>query len=440
MFLDHIIKAIVFLPSGTILAYMLYRMLNPEHPRRFIAVSVAVPSTLYLSYGFLSHYPGVRPVYLVAQLVGTIIIPLIWGRESMFRRLLAIGMYYLVTWCTELLSASVYFSAGGIIDAQMTPLATQTPGPFFLMETITFITDTALCFICIWLWKRFVLKMPVRFLWYYTLFPISQVLLLFMALSFSNLSDTHIASRYFLLSLAMLFCALTDVLLFRSMDQITKRALAEERAVWSESLLFQQQSYYTQILTDAEDASRIRHDIRNQLQTAYTLMSQGDNAAAREQLDGIARTLTSAPAYCPHRVVNAILAVKASRFSESGIPFDCHCDLPTELPLEGVELCSLFSNVLDNAFRSAAACPRDADRTVSLSAAMKNGFLILSCTNPLPPQTLPQKGRGHGLGLGILEDIARRHSGELKTEQADGIFKTTVWLQIESMEADLDQL
>lgn len=438
MFLDHAIKTIAILPSGLIMAYMLSQLLHPIHPARFIAAMTAIPSALYLIYGVFSSYPGVRPVYLFVQFALCIALPLILGQESISRRALAIGIYYLITFSSELLCASFFLRAGGTVDAQMTPLATQTPGLFLLMETFTFVTNVALCFICLWLWKRFILKVPVRFLWYYALFPASQAVILFLALSFANLSNSHIASHYFLLSLAMLFCALTDTLLFRSMDQLTKRALAEERAIWSESLLFQQQSYYTQILADAEDASRIRHDIRNQLQTAYTLMSQGDTAAAREQLDGIAQSLSSAPAFCPHRVVNAILTIKASRFSEAGIPFNCRCDLPGELPIKGVELCSLFSNVLDNAYRAAVNCPRTTDRTVCLSAAVEGGFLILSCSNPLPAQPQPQRGRGHGLGLGILEDLARRHGGELKTEQTGGVFKTTVWLQLESSKTGSD--
>ena len=224
---------------------------------------------------------------------------------------------------------------------------------------------------------------------------------------------------------------MADFLLFRSISAFSARALAEERAGWFEHLLDQQQAYYDHILADQEDASHIRHDIRNQLQTAYALVRSGDTEAAIAQLDSISATLEQNTQYCANRVVNALLNVKAARFSEAGIPLKCSCVVPEYIAIPGVELCSLFSNVLDNAFN---AC-RDVlteEPSAAISSDVQNGMLIVRCTNSYDPAAKKESAPGHGLGLDILQDLTDRHNGELKVEQSDHHFTITIWLPTEA--------
>lgn len=180
---------------------------------------------------------------------------------------------------------------------------------------------------------------------------------------------------YIILMISTLFCILVDALMFRSIQQLTQKEISEERTVWAERLLLQQESYYAQILADTEDASRIRHDIRNQLQTAYSLIAESDTEAAKHQLDGIVSRLERSQTYCSHRVVNSLLSVKGDCFRAAHIKFDCQCEVPQELPIDGVELCSLFSNVLDNPYHASIACNTD-NRTIHLVASISLGISI----------------------------------------------------------------
>ncbi|MFR6379860.1 MAG: hypothetical protein ACLUNZ_08685 [Evtepia sp.] len=120
--------------------------------------------------------------------------------------------------------------------------------------------------------------------------------------------------------------------LFRSMHQLMEKAAAAERAGWFDYLLEQQELYYEQYQADLEDASRIRHDIRNQLQTAYTLMEQHDGPGASAILNGVSDQLEQHPDYCPNRLLNALLSVKGNLFTQAGLPFQFDCALPELLP------------------------------------------------------------------------------------------------------------
>ena len=127
-----------------------------------------------------------------------------------------------------------------------------------------------------------------------------------------------------------------------------------------------------------------------------------------------------------NRVVNALLRVKAERFDAAGIAFDCRCRLPEGYPLRSTELCSLFSNVLDNAYRAASLCT-DASPAVSLTCDVQGNALTLRCVNSCPPEDAPRES-GHGLGLEILRDLAQRHNGAVTAERSGNTFTAMVQL------------
>lgn len=94
------------------------------------------------------------------------------------------------------------------------------------------------------------------------------------------------------------------------------------------------------------------------------------------------------------------------------IPLDSALELPKDLSLGDAELCSVFSNLLDNAVRACAALP-EVLRRIRLSAALRGSYLIIEERDPLPQVQMPRRPEGdHGLGLSILTEIARRRRGQ----------------------------
>ena len=85
-----------------------------------------------------------------------------------------------------------------------------------------------------------------------------------------------------------------------------------------------------------------------------------------------------------------------------------------------LDLCSMFSNLLDNAIRACEELPED-KRIIDLSARNQGDYLLIRCDNPAleHPGNQPQ---GTGYGKKILRDIAERYHGEFQTSFADGVF------------------
>ena len=78
-----------------------------------------------------------------------------------------------------------------------------------------------------------------------------------------NKHDPDQEKDYALLSLLMLLCVVADWLMLKAMKRL--RAVDEEKhkAIFLEQQVRQQQSYYMHVRQEAEETSRLRHDMRN---------------------------------------------------------------------------------------------------------------------------------------------------------------------------------
>lgn len=307
---------------------------------------------------------------------------LLLSKHSLQRRFLAWATIIVVSTLPEPLVFYLCLFLRGEGDPMDYMTLAADPTSTLLIRLTYFILLSIFCFITVQLWDRFIRKAPARVLYYYLLFPLSQAILLVISNIFleSHAQDERASIYCAILAGACVFCVVADYFLFRSMKQLIEKAAIEERAAWSRYLLDQQSIYYAQYLADLDDARKIRQDIHGQLQTAYQLMDQQDETNARTILDGISGQLNHHPVYCPNRIVNSILGVKGSLYRQKNIAFSFDCRLPEPLSLSGVTLCSLFTNVLDNAYHAVQSGVPEL-RRIDLSAYLVNGFLLLTCQN-----------------------------------------------------------
>lgn len=373
-------------------------------------------------------WSGARVTNSAIQIAMLFTCAFLFSKEPARRKLLACGINIVVLSVPSVIVDRLILFLGadnsiGYIDPVARPL------DLFVIRACYLIVAIALCYMVARIWDRLVRRATNHVLSYYVLFPLSQAAIILVSMLFieSHLTLLDAPSYYTVLSVAAGSCVLADIFLFRSMRQLTEKAAADERARWYASLAEQQHTYYEQHVADLEDAARIRHDIRNQLQTAYVLMQRDDKAAATELLDGLSERLARAKPFCQDRLVDSVLQVKAKLLDQAGIDYSFDCDVPAGLPIEGVTLCSLFANVLDNAYHAAAQVENDAE--VVLRAGMREQTFWVSCRNSSPPKDTESPQR-HGLGLTILQNIADEYHGAMETDLQEGTFSFSIILHL----------
>ena len=431
LLITQTIHILCYSPISFITYLILGRMLKIRRHVLFAFVLTALHVFFHILYTIAVYYqvPWADPVRTVVQIALDLIVPVIASDRKPWIAVLGGSLTLLAGVVGEMVSLFTFASLNGTFDIHGMTDPFANPTAYIAMYAIN-LTATLVFLAIVWfLWIRIVEKSRPEIVWYYLLFPTSQVVLLAVAGIYCTTYNMPL-NRYLYLLIAAIFCFAADWILFRSMRELSEKTIADERALWYEQLLDQQQSYYSYILADQEEASHIRHDMRNQIQTVYALMQSGDSDTAQAQLGELTRMTEQHQSFCRNRIVDAILHVKELQYRDRGIKLQCQCSVPEDLAVAGTDLCSLFSNLLDNA-ANAVEPLEPQQKIVSLSSVFDNNVFTVRCENHYPGEEslLPShRPDGHGLGLSILEDLAKRYQGEMNTETDNDIFKVTLWL------------
>ncbi len=128
--------------------------------------------------------------------------------------------------------------------------------------------------------------------------------------------------------------------------------------------------------------------------------------------------------YCLNTLADTVLRLKADECGRKGIRIDIDADIPSELRLTEAELCSLISNLLDNAIE---ASEHISDPSINFRAYINKACLIILVTNAASAEyARRQKRSGRGMGLYIVKSIAEKYNGEATMEFDGESFKACV--------------
>lgn len=177
--------------------------------------------------------------------------------------------------------------------------------------------------------------------------------------------------------------------------------------------------YYLLATEQFDEASRIRHDYNNQIQSIQYMLDNHQIDEARELLhscNDIHRTKLIS--FCSIPIINVVLTIKTNVARNLGIETQCILQNSDQLELNNYELCSLFSNLLDNAIE---ACQQSGNsyRYIEIKGKAISQSYILRIENNCilqnkPNESFPKSTKhqsGHGYGLKIIQNIAESHGG-----------------------------
>ena len=140
-----------------------------------------------------------------------------------------------------------------------------------------------LCWVLVYIWRRGIRPQDEPYLRRFILAPLSQHFLIIFSAVLSLFHRAPLGS-YLLLGAMALCCVLADFLLFHGLRNYTNQQLARQQTELLEEQLRQQLAYYNGVVAHIEDTARLRHELRNQLQTVYALMERGEYDHAQELL------------------------------------------------------------------------------------------------------------------------------------------------------------
>ena len=268
----------------------------------------------------------------------------------------------------------------------------------------------------------------------FLMFPISQTVC--FALLLHQYSRTEVDTHWSLLAAMVLLFAVGDAVLFRVISQTAQKAELEATNRLLEGQLDSQLKHYQALTQQYENNRRIRHDITHHLHTIQLLLESSRHEEAAEYAGELLRqqTHSSQLGQCDNPVVDAFLYSRIQEAQQLDIPVEASVILPAELPIPNVDMIILLGNLLDNAMES---CARSKTPFIKLDVHLRKGYLIVISSNPAPEAVQDAKRRRipeleRGVGLLILDDLAKRYDGTCTYGEQDGVFSISIALQLNS--------
>ena len=430
---EELIYFLIYFLQGCIVTLYLCRLLEA---RFSIVVTFAATSVLY-SLVFvpfrISHFEIVYTHRTLAMAAVWILCLFLFFRGKVFLRIFALASAYMLAFLGEI---TITFVMHGVLKYSFEE-SMQYPVKMYgqLAALICFLLLTS---ITAPLLQKYIFRRQVnaclspKNMLLFLLFPTAQTLLLF-ACSCAMASGLHQFSFAALL-LGILFCACADILMFHTMVETAQKARLEQQLAEAEYTARIQEGEYSSILAAQQLIARYRHDNKGRLSTAVALLHSERPGALEDAVQLLGEMSASLEPehgqFCANLTVDATVSSKMQDCRSADIRLQSDLLVPENLPIEKLHLCSLFSNILDNAISACRALPPE-ERKIQLSAALDGGFLMIREENPLPPVP-PQKG--HGLGMKILNSIVQQYHGEMIIEQQDHHFHLLIALSLSSSE------
>lgn len=182
------------------------------------------------------------------------------------------------------------------------------------------------------------------------------------------------------------------------------------------------------------------HDTKNHLRAISTMLDSEKLKEAKAYISQITAQLDSGKdmVWSNHEMLNLVLNMKFRDAKKAQIQVECQCDDMSGLALSSVEICALFSNLLDNAIEANKKCPANIERRIDLLCARREKMLMISLSNSMEKrpksqehrhaETTKQDQKLHGFGMRSIRKVVDSYHGNIKTDIRDSEFSTVIYL------------
>ena len=180
-----------------------------------------------------------------------------------------------------------------------------------------------------------------------------------------------------------------------------------------------------------QELLELNRNFEIQLQNIRRKMECGDTA--KTEMDSLQKELdaTRPEEYCQNKIVNAVMSEKVRQCKMKKIECNAELIVPGDLRMDPLHICSLFSNLLDNAIEAVSEEMQQTDRWIKISTEVKGVYAIIKISNPAVPAHVTRVKRdGHGYGTKIIADIVKQYDGIYQTEYKQEIYTVTLGIKI----------
>ncbi len=202
--------------------------------------------------------------------------------------------------------------------------------------------------------------------------------------------------------------------------------------------LKEQEKNLTQMKQSYEEIRKIRHDMKNYVECAATLLHNGKIPEAETYLSSFLENKISFGTqivFTKSDAVNAIISSKIAVCKKHNIIF--HYEITGSVEqIPELDLSILLANLLDNAIEASLKIKEN--REISLKIYNERNYLVIFISNFISESVLNKNPHlhttkkdklRHGVGSLSIKDIVNKNNGMISIYEKDRFFYVDIWLQ-----------
>ena len=236
-------------------------------------------------------------------------------------------------------------------------------------------------------------------------------------------------------SLVLLF---SNISLIRMISRIMKdNEIKSENRLIKEKMDMQYK-YYLSLQESQETIKKIHHDINNHMICIKKMY--GNNSAASEYIEDISNQIYSCNYNFDSKnmVLDIILSEKKYICDKNKIDFLVDINFDKCNFMDMVDICSIFSNILDNAIESCNKI-KDKDKKITLKGTVVNNFFVVKCINTKENDVLlsgdniitDKKDKDlHGIGINSVKSSVKKYDGSVEFKLEEDKFTVVICIPI----------
>lgn len=271
---------------------------------------------------------------------------------------------------------------------------------------------------------------------YLSSFQLSLFILFFFALEilisyfltdiiYPNTTAYKLLFAFFLLCMILIF-------IFVSISALQKKNLYVLKDKWNQEMLEHQKEYYLTLLEKDQAMRKFKHDLNNHFFVLKSYAKEGDTDKVNSYLTSLigAYEDTIVLPNTDNHLFNIILSDLYQHYQRNDIQVELEGEFPKQTMLSELDFCTLFSNVLKNAFEAVIEL-ENSHPTIHIKVFTIDGYHSFQIKNRTKNKLLKsedghvlstKKGKNRGIGLKNVLAVVEKYDGRMEMKEENGFF------------------
>lgn len=274
----------------------------------------------------------------------------------------------------------------------------------------------------------------------YIMIPIvTNIISIVLILSFkmSLINDSSIQNLIMLLvSILLLMSSITLIIIVGKI--VKSNSLKLENEIMKEKIESQYR-HYLEIQKSQMKVRKIYHDLNNHLLCIENMKYNSRNS--NEYIENLKAELKGS--YCikgsGNMILDIIIKEKMNICNDNNINFFYDINFSKCNFIEMIDVCSIFSNLLDNAIEASNKIDNVEKRNIRIIGNIVNSFFVIKCENYKLNKITKKKNKLvsdkkdkflHGIGIESIKNSLQKYNGNLVIDTLDNNFIVHIYIPL----------